>query len=286
MPLKNSELVSNKEEKNDRTEGLKQESTADRAGNKDRKVSTHTQIENSRHNNTTETKYFKETIEIKKSNSQMNTGKSGHSRTEDGVKNEMGKENQTSIKSQPVNNSANFKVMESNIQNIEINSDKTTNINQADIAGMPEPTIRNIPKATLSKATVQRIVHILSTAKSVKNNTASFKIDGGDLGQLEIKFTKDKDNSDAKILVVSEVTRAVIQKMLPTIQTELVEKGINLSSLEVEVDHSAQNEKNGEARNQKENKQSVMPDIFDNEDNTDPEKKIKDYGYNTIELIA
>jgi len=157
---------------------------------------------------------------------------------------------------------------------------------------LPENTGNSIitPSGLSSTNIAANIVHSVSqifyAAKIGNSIKTSFKIDGGDLGDLELQFKKDYEGNSAKIIVMSEATKSVILKMLPVIQNDLIEKGISLTSIDVEINDTAQNNNSAHMQNQRQNKHSLIQNDADISDRIALEKKIKDYGYNSMEVVA
>jgi len=283
IPIKNNDPNQIFEKQKDLKPGF----SGDKTNAQFKNIASLSDTENSKSNTKLAESHVKESFRTQKSTSDMNDGSQSNKKNSDGNKNASLNENQNNFKPDSSKNSTTFKSINSEMQSKVVNSEKISDIKQNENVVMPAFATLNSPEIKSAAIIAARqIVQIINTTKTVKNNTTSFKIDGGDLGQLEIKFSKESDGDGAKIIVMSEMTKSVIQKMIPTIQGELVEKGVSLSSLDVEVEHSEQKEKNNQAQNQKGNRHTESKNFLENDKMIETEQKIKDYGYNTIEVVA
>lgn len=159
-------------------------------------------------------------------------------------------------------------------------------INQANTASTPLFTSINTPISASTMAAVNQIINYINISSSGKSDIYSFKFDGGDLGTVKIQFQKDIKGDAAKIVVNNESARIFLQKILPSLQSELIDRGINLNSLDIELDNPKQRENGYEYQQTQNNSKQMISDKGENLDHVIPKSYIKNYGYNSFEVIA
>jgi len=113
-----------------------------------------------------------------------------------------------------------------------------------------------------------------------------FKIDKGPLGRMEINFLREDGAEKVIITVESEIAKSELQKYLPAIQQGMQDKGLDLLKVLVDVNDS-ENKMENETQEKSKNKQHHEKTGKENyeEKIAHPEEQ-KDYGYNTMEVIA
>jgi len=113
-----------------------------------------------------------------------------------------------------------------------------------------------------------------------------FKIDKGPLGRMEINFLREDGAEKVIITVESEIAKSELQKYLPAIQQGMQDKGLDLLKVLVDVNDS-ENKMENESQEKSRNKQHHEKTGKENyeEKIAHPEEQ-KDYGYNTMEVIA
>lgn len=134
---------------------------------------------------------------------------------------------------------------------------------------------------------LSQMIQYSEIAKNIKLNVSKFNIDLGQNEKLEIQFTKQGENHSAKIIVGSETSLHSIEKLIPEIKIQLENRGINFIALDVEMKHGA-NENKRNQNSQQVNKNHKYNTI-NNESNNQiisQISNIRDFGYNTIELLA
>lgn len=163
------------------------------------------------------------------------------------------------------------------------------------LAGMTSSTEKSTTAAQLQRGLnlksqlplVSRVSEVI--ADRILNTSESrtrFLVDGGRLGQVEIQFQQEENKNQVTIYVETEHSRQDLQRITPQIQENLAQRGINLQELEVEVrDFSL-------SKNGQEDEKSSGSDEHDqaNEqiaaDEEDESTTARDYGYNTMEIMA
>ena len=133
---------------------------------------------------------------------------------------------------------------------------------------------------------VQKITQIIFQSHEKQISEMSFIIDGKQLGSLEIKFTQDSIGNQATIIVESETIRNLIEKVLPIINENLSQKGMALNSLEVQVGDFGKSKMQDEKHKRYSEKYRASNIKDEIEDKINQIIAIRDYGYNTIEVLA
>jgi flagellar hook-length control protein FliK len=110
-----------------------------------------------------------------------------------------------------------------------------------------EDTSESAPKPGISreewKANMDRMVQsarisILSQGKS----QAEIRLNPEELGKMILKISVNQDKVDGKILVESEAIKALLQNDLSNLREDLRANGLNLGSLQIDVDLNSQQE--------------------------------------------
>lgn len=133
---------------------------------------------------------------------------------------------------------------------------------------------------------VQKITQVISQSMNTKITKTSFEIDGKSYGKLEIEFVKERSYSQGLIKVESEEIKTAVEKLLPEINEKLNQKGQGLASLDVEVNQKENQRASG--NNHSTNKNDKRKNFY-NEAITEETKQpisTRDYGYNTMEVLA
>ncbi|MDP8237826.1 MAG: hypothetical protein P9X24_01935 [Candidatus Hatepunaea meridiana] len=146
-------------------------------------------------------------------------------------------------------------------------------------------SFNNLSGVSLTKM-IHRITQIIYQSITKQYTQTNLKIDGGRLGPLQIQFTREISDKQITVVVETEAAREAVQKLVPVISENLVQKGVNLSSLEVQVGNHKHNK----------TKKDEQEELMGKDTPTQPEDEIintdglniavKDYGYNTIEILA
>ncbi|RKY52028.1 MAG: hypothetical protein DRP89_08295, partial [Candidatus Neomarinimicrobiota bacterium] len=134
---------------------------------------------------------------------------------------------------------------------------------------------------------IQKIARIISQSQANQTSRTSLVIDGGKFGPLEIKFEQDSTKNQMAIIVESKIVRAELEKLLPTISEDLSKKGFPLDSLEVQVgnfNESKTQNKKQEQHSEKSLKLNMQVKL--EEEKINRIIAIRDFGYNTIEVVA
>lgn len=139
-------------------------------------------------------------------------------------------------------------------------------------------SIKNVSKVQL----VNRITQIIhGKISSIGIKSATYKINGGQWGELEIKLTQKNSITKATIVVESDSLKSTIEKIVTEVKENLNEKGMRFESFNVEV---------GSDKNNFNYKNSFTQKIFietEHEETQDSEQNVlRQFGYNTIEVIA
>jgi hypothetical protein len=102
-------------------------------------------------------------------------------------------------------------------------------------------------------------------------------------GDIDIRFINNKDESSGTIIVESAATQALIEKLIPIVNENLVAKEIYFSSLNVEVGHSDQERSDLFQRRTGKNRPAFGINI---KQENNQARIIHDFGYNSIEIVA
>ncbi|MCD4691738.1 MAG: hypothetical protein K8R79_02395, partial [Calditrichales bacterium] len=133
---------------------------------------------------------------------------------------------------------------------------------------------------------VQRIIQMQYASNLGKQINANFKIDGSPLGEMEIKFNGDNHSGVVTVYVESESARSELQKLLPTINDGLVQKGIDLADIKIDLGSFARENSQGQKMNGNNRNPLTNKLQEDANEQITPAMTAKNYGYNTIEVLA
>jgi len=109
------------------------------------------------------------------------------------------------------------------------------------------------------------------------------RLDGGELGEINVKLFQEKADSKALIVVESEAAKSILKNIVSTIKENLSQKGLSFESFEVEVDQGKNKESN--PRNYKSEKIDIATDVHI-EDSESLQSNKRNFGYNSIEVVA
>ena len=109
------------------------------------------------------------------------------------------------------------------------------------------------------------------------------RLDGGELGEINVKLFQEKADSKALIVVESETAKSILKNIVSTIKENLSQKGLSFESFEVEVDQGKNKESN--PRNYKSEKIDIATDVHI-EDSESLQSNKRNFGYNSIEVVA
>ena len=133
---------------------------------------------------------------------------------------------------------------------------------------------------------VQKISQVIFQSSEKQASETSFILDGEQLGSLEIKFVQDSQGSQTTIFVESETIRSSLEKVLPLINENLIQKGLMLASLDVQVGDFNKSKTQNEKHKNDSGKSPATNISFNVDDKINQIIAIRDYGYNTIEVLA
>ncbi len=129
---------------------------------------------------------------------------------------------------------------------------------------------------------ISRISHIIQQKTSLDGSQAArYKIDGGQWGKLELKLSQNNINTQATLIVESETVKSIMEKIVTEIKENLNERGMKFESFNVEVETNTKNydEEKWESKN-------VYYEADDEESNYSKQASVRQFGYNTIEILA
>lgn len=149
----------------------------------------------------------------------------------------------------------------------------------------------HVDAKSLNNKRYAHIEKISQTILQLSNSTAkvtNFSIEGGQLGKMTIQFTQRSLGDHVTIVVDNNVSKDFVDRLLPSIQDNLAQKGFGLSSMDVQI-----NQRNDKEAFMQRSKSGSQMSHRDSTMNTEeilqsliPEKPVRDYGYNTLEVIA
>lgn len=138
---------------------------------------------------------------------------------------------------------------------------------------------------------VQQVMeHHIRAVKTGGARTA-LRITSSPVGSMEVQFEQHAQKGPSlTVLVESEAARAEFQRLTAQIQTGLQDKGIHINSIEVEVASFGQEQSTSgnSSWTQDHNRNQNQSPFLQEEEYETPSSAVnpKNYGYNTIELIA
>jgi len=140
-------------------------------------------------------------------------------------------------------------------------------------------------KSVQSNNRVQVISKITQIVKqnSINNNTqnATYKLNAGTFGELEIKLSQKFALTKAIVFVDSDSIKSDFEKLVPEIKENLNEKGMKFKSFDVEVNP---NKEEGYKTNTF--TQNISIEIEEKNDIQTTNPVMRKFGYNTLEIIA
>lgn len=139
-------------------------------------------------------------------------------------------------------------------------------------------SIQKISKIQL----VSRITQIINN--NISNSaakSATYRLNGGEFGELEIKLTQRSSGTNAVMVVESDSIKSIVEKIVTEVKESLNEKGMKFESFEVEVGAEKQNN-----NKEKTFSQNIFYDIESEDESLAEVETIRQFGYNTIEVIA
>ncbi len=136
---------------------------------------------------------------------------------------------------------------------------------------------------------VEKIRLVTESQTAGKAGTLSkFVVDGGQMGQLDIEFQSASNKEQIIVFVDNENSRNELLRLMPQIDDNLRQRGFNFSGLDVEVRSDQKEsgsandaEQNATHSKTQESSSSAAGMSNDNESTTN-----RNYGYNTMEVIA
>ena len=110
------------------------------------------------------------------------------------------------------------------------------------------------------------------------------KLDGGELGEINVKLFQEKADSKALIVVESETAKSILKNIVSTIKENLSQKGLSFESFEVEVDQGKNKDSN--PRNNRSEKMDIVTDLHIEDSESVQTSNKRNFGYNSIEVVA
>ena len=110
------------------------------------------------------------------------------------------------------------------------------------------------------------------------------KLDGGELGEINVKLFQEKADSKALIVVESETAKSILKNIVSTIKENLSQKGLSFESFEVEVDQGKNKDSN--PRNNRSEKMDIVTDLQIEDSESVQTSNKRNFGYNSIEVVA
>ena len=110
------------------------------------------------------------------------------------------------------------------------------------------------------------------------------RLDGGELGEINVKLFQEKADSKALIVVESETAKSILKNIVSTIKENLSQKGLSFDSFEVEVDQGKNKENS--FRNNSSEKMDIVTDVHIEDSESIQSNNKRNFGYNSIEVVA
>ena len=110
------------------------------------------------------------------------------------------------------------------------------------------------------------------------------RLDGGELGEINVKLFQEKADSKALIVVESETAKSILKNIVSTIKENLSQKGLSFDSFEVEVDQGKNKENS--FRNNRSEKIDIATDVQIEDSESLQSNNKRNFGYNSIEVVA
>lgn len=150
---------------------------------------------------------------------------------------------------------------------------------------LPTPTPTTVP-VPANLASMARLT-VLQYNRFVNGNQNSqvFSFDGGSLGNVRMTFTEGAAGTALYIAVDSPVMQHMLQRALPNLEQGWTQQGLNFTNVNVEVGHSGS--ENGSLERENTRQTPTLPSEVSDEDPSEfVEEVYRDYGYNTVDLVA
>ena len=158
---------------------------------------------------------------------------------------------------------------------------KSSNIQMFKANSLSQPlfqSMQNVGRVQLVTKITQ-IIHGKFSLNGTKS--ATYKINGGQLGDLEIKLTQKQSMTKATVVVESDTIKPIIEKIITGVKENLNEKGMRFESFNVEVGPDKRDFSEG-----KRFSKNLFYDVEDDEISNSDQIILRQFGYNTIEVIA
>jgi|TARA_Y100000294_G_scaffold161541_1_gene166010 flagellar hook-length control protein FliK len=126
---------------------------------------------------------------------------------------------------------------------------------------------------------ITQIIHGNNSSNGTKS--ATYRIDGGQWGELEIKLMQKNSLTKATVVIESESLKSIIEKIVTDVKENLNEKGMRFESFNVEVGSDKHHYTNKKGTSQK-----IFIETEHEETLPENENVLRQFGYNTIEVIA
>ena len=110
------------------------------------------------------------------------------------------------------------------------------------------------------------------------------RLDGGELGEINVKLFQEKADSKALIVVESETAKSILKNIVSNIKENLSQKGLSFDSFEVEVDQGKNKENS--FRNNRSEKIDIATDVQIEDSESLQSNNKRNFGYNSIEVVA
>ena len=158
---------------------------------------------------------------------------------------------------------------------------KSSNIQMFKASSLSQPSFQSIQSIGRVQLVtkITQIIHGNFSSNGTKS--ATYKINGGQLGDLEIKLTQKQSMTKATVVVESDAIKPIMEKIVTGVKENLNEKGMRFESFNVEVGSDKQNFNEG-----KRFSQNIFHDMEDEEMSNSDQMTLRQFGYNTIEVIA
>ncbi len=160
---------------------------------------------------------------------------------------------------------------------------------QSQMSSVPHPRV-NAPlfARSFTAEMVNKIREMsFETSNDGKAQKASFIVDGGPLGELDIEFHTEATREEITIFVESDLSKNELQRVMPHIEDNMNQRGFSFSNVNVEVkddQRSSGSMGDGDAHTSNSNDESAERDQATAEENEANTKR--NYGYNTMEVLA
>lgn len=152
----------------------------------------------------------------------------------------------------------------------------------------------DVPRSNFSSipigAAIQKITRTIISYATGQTTHTKFLINGGNFGKLEIRFSETLgDDKTAVIFVESDKTRSLLLDWLPVIAENLSQKGIRFDSLDVMVndfDFGKEKPSSEDKHHSRKDSSNNNVEVNIEGNRVIPYIHVRNYGYNTIEILA